>query len=328
MVATVAGIHGGLDIHANRPAGNAVPDGSLYSCSTHGLIYKSNYAGNSWATYATLGAAASGSITASGYTQSTARLLGRTTASTGAIEEITVGSGLSLSAGSLTATGGSSGAQALPIDAAAAAAVGSGDLFSGTSLDGGWASLQSTALASSDRAQDNWLIANIAGSTSGQDRGLKRTFAPAGDFTVYAKLGFIGPLTGNYLWAGIFVGDTTASDTGNRLDLHLLYNGGLHLKFAKELVGAETTIFDNALSSLGNAAALPNTNLIYWPVWLRIERVGTTLTAGISWDGVAFIDQGTTTTIAFTVGKIGIEIGQNSSTNAAVASYNYIATTG
>lgn len=56
----------------------------------------------------TLGAAASGAVTASGLTQTTARLLGRTTASTGAIEEITVGSGLTLSAGSLTATGGSS----------------------------------------------------------------------------------------------------------------------------------------------------------------------------------------------------------------------------
>jgi len=39
----------------------------------------------------------------------TARLLGRTTAATGAIEEITVGSGLSLSAGALTATGVSAG---------------------------------------------------------------------------------------------------------------------------------------------------------------------------------------------------------------------------
>jgi hypothetical protein len=36
----------------------------------------------------------------------TARLLGRTTASTGAAEEITVGSGLTLSAGTLSATGG------------------------------------------------------------------------------------------------------------------------------------------------------------------------------------------------------------------------------
>lgn len=47
-----------------------------------------------------------GAVTGSGLTQATARLLGRTTASTGAIEEITVGTGLSLSAGSLTATGG------------------------------------------------------------------------------------------------------------------------------------------------------------------------------------------------------------------------------
>lgn len=51
MTATVAGIHLGLDTHANRPAANTVPDGSLYSCSTHGLIYKSDYGGNSWATW-------------------------------------------------------------------------------------------------------------------------------------------------------------------------------------------------------------------------------------------------------------------------------------
>lgn len=106
MTATVAGIHLGPDIHANRPAANTVPDASLYSCTTHGLIYKSSYGGNSWSTWATLGAAASGSITASGYTQSTAKMLGRSTASTGAIEEITVGSGLSLSAGTLSASGG------------------------------------------------------------------------------------------------------------------------------------------------------------------------------------------------------------------------------
>ena len=50
-------------------------------------------------------AAPSGSITSSGYTQSTSRLLGRTTASTGAIEEITVGAGLSLSGGSVATSG-------------------------------------------------------------------------------------------------------------------------------------------------------------------------------------------------------------------------------
>ena len=55
------------------------------------------------------GAAASGSITSSGLTQATARILGRTSSSTGSIEEIQLGSGLSLSAGELSATGGGSG---------------------------------------------------------------------------------------------------------------------------------------------------------------------------------------------------------------------------
>lgn len=54
MAATVAGIHLGIDTHANRPAANTAPDGSLYSCSTHSLVYKSNYVGNSWATWAAL----------------------------------------------------------------------------------------------------------------------------------------------------------------------------------------------------------------------------------------------------------------------------------
>lgn len=48
---------------------------------------------------------APGAITTSGLTQATARLLGRTTAGTGAVEEISVGSGLTFAAGSLSATG-------------------------------------------------------------------------------------------------------------------------------------------------------------------------------------------------------------------------------
>lgn len=48
--------------------------------------------------------AAIGAITGSGLTMATGKLLGRSTASTGAVEEITVGSGLSLSAGTLSST--------------------------------------------------------------------------------------------------------------------------------------------------------------------------------------------------------------------------------
>lgn len=53
MANTVAGTHGSGN-HASRPAGNAVPDGSLYSCTTHSLIYVSSYGGNSWSTWASL----------------------------------------------------------------------------------------------------------------------------------------------------------------------------------------------------------------------------------------------------------------------------------
>jgi hypothetical protein len=56
-----------------------------------------------------IGAATRGAITDSGLTMATARLLGRTTAATGAPEEITIGANLTLSAGVLSATGGGGG---------------------------------------------------------------------------------------------------------------------------------------------------------------------------------------------------------------------------
>lgn len=51
------------------------------------------------------GKASTGDVTASGLTMATARLLGRSTASTGSIEEISVGSGLTLSGGVLSSSG-------------------------------------------------------------------------------------------------------------------------------------------------------------------------------------------------------------------------------
>lgn len=60
-----------------------------------------------WTNWQGAASVPSGALTSSGYTMATARLIGRTTASTGAPEEISIGSGLSMSAGSLSATGGS-----------------------------------------------------------------------------------------------------------------------------------------------------------------------------------------------------------------------------
>ena len=59
-------------------------------------------------TAAQVGAVSTGAVTTSGLTMSTARLLGRNTASTGAIEEITLGTNLSFSGTTLNATGGGS----------------------------------------------------------------------------------------------------------------------------------------------------------------------------------------------------------------------------
>lgn len=50
---------------------------------------------------------APGLITSSGLTMGTGKLLGRSTASTGSVEQITIGTGLSLSGGTLTSSGGS-----------------------------------------------------------------------------------------------------------------------------------------------------------------------------------------------------------------------------
>ena len=54
------------------------------------------------------GKASTGAVTGTGITMSTASILGRSTAGTGAIEEISIGTGLTLSAGTLSASGGSS----------------------------------------------------------------------------------------------------------------------------------------------------------------------------------------------------------------------------
>jgi len=53
-----------------------------------------------------LSAAGSGAVTGSGLTVATGRLVGRTTAGTGALEEISIGSGLTLSGGQLSASSG------------------------------------------------------------------------------------------------------------------------------------------------------------------------------------------------------------------------------
>lgn len=88
-------------------SGTALPvaNGGSGAVTLTGIL-KGNGVGAFTAASAGVDYVAPGAYTASGLTMDTARLLGRTTAGNGAAEEITVGSGLSLAAGTLTATGG------------------------------------------------------------------------------------------------------------------------------------------------------------------------------------------------------------------------------
>ncbi len=92
-------------VEATEPSAPSSGRQRLYIDSTTHLLKATNSSG----TDRTNEGISAGAITSSGLTQATARLLGRTTASTGAVEEITVGTGLTLSGGSLTASGGGGG---------------------------------------------------------------------------------------------------------------------------------------------------------------------------------------------------------------------------
>jgi hypothetical protein len=78
-------------------------DGLFDTGSYHKLAKGGTGSGTAAGARTNLGAAASGAVTGSGITMATARILGRTTALTGAIEEISIGLGLNFAAGTLAA---------------------------------------------------------------------------------------------------------------------------------------------------------------------------------------------------------------------------------
>lgn len=51
--------------HASRPAANTVPDGTLYSCTDHGIVYQADEPGNAWNNWATITGAVPGAHAAS-----------------------------------------------------------------------------------------------------------------------------------------------------------------------------------------------------------------------------------------------------------------------
>jgi len=147
--------------------------------------------------------AASGAVGSSGLTMSTARLLGRTTASTGAVEEIQIGSGLSLTAGQLSATGGGIGGGAGNIDNAVIRADGTGA-----------ATLQGSSINITDATTSTTNNVAIQVAHSGQTNS-SLVLSPQG-----AGALIIGPVptgsstTGNARGANAFDGQTLRNAAG------------------------------------------------------------------------------------------------------------------
>src|SRR5262245_17172694 len=277
MAATVAGIHLSGN-HAGRPAANSVPDGSLYSCTTHSLIYQSNFAGNSWATWATLGASPSGSITASGYTQSTGALLGRTTASTGAIEEITVGSGLTLTGGVL----GTSGASGLTVQYPALKPATPTDDFDGASLSGSYtAHTTSGSFATTDcmtQGAKYWPGSMLEIQLSGQTCSTLHRSHSNGDLDFQVG-GVYGEV--NHSGAQFMIGIAALDSAGSGVGV-VAYTDGL---------AYIATITTWAYASQSDNLAYGGLDVqgVQGPMWFRLKRVSGTWTgyyskSGRAWD--------------------------------------------
>ena len=180
-----------------------------------------------------LGAAASGLIESSGLTLESGYLAGRSTAATGAIEKITVSTGLSLSGGVLTATGAGAPANAFYLISQANGTLTNGivisdfqgspdiDVASGSndeftqntsSTPSGWTNVPS---GTPDQINTNgnfsqlYMEADGGGGTNLSLRGIYKAM-PTAPFTMTVKISDAG-LSANHNRMGIFVGEATAS---------------------------------------------------------------------------------------------------------------------
>lgn len=246
----------------------------------------------------------------------------------------TAGQVLTVNAGGTApewAAGGGGGGSALPLDSqASAASYGSGDDFSGTTLDGGWSSLDATPLTTVDASIDGYLVlGNSAAVGNGTLRGIDRAFSPAGDFMIWMRLDNIR-VPGDFVGAAVFAGATDPSNAASakRIDA-VVYDssGSWRCQVNKWSSGTGTNVFDADIGATPLWLDQTSSGRVF-PMWVALRRVGTALSMGVSQDGIEFSWHTTTTTIDFTVATFGISLMQQGSSLDRCVFIDYIATSG
>lgn len=253
-----------------------------------------------------LTAAKSGAVTGSGLTQATSRLLGRTTASTGAIEEISVSAPLTLSSGALGLSSYEAGPPTPPTTA---------DLAT-------WDN-QGTSTAS-----DGTGALIFRGQADGVIHGLIKA-TPSTPFTVYCRVDVGNNTTLNVGTAYNTVGGILFKDTGGdneRLTFFILnqhdVSGGDDVKTyatgIQRWTGASPPVFSSTPVIKYNSKP--------WK-WIKVEFDGTTFTMSAGFDGKNWESIGTETLAAFIDGAASYGVFHYGSAGGPFAQFGYFSTT-
>lgn len=175
----------GPGVHTALPAPDAVPIGSLFSCSTHSLIYRTD--GSSWVTWATLGSGTgSGSLTVQDENGNVA---------TGVTQIDFQGAGVNAAAGSgevvVTIPGGSSGGS-------------SGEAtWTDATMQNSWHNFDSAGYSAPGFRKDGSGVVHLRGFVGGGTTGQPIFTLPVGYRPVGHQL-FATLATGAFGWLDVF----------------------------------------------------------------------------------------------------------------------------
>lgn len=263
----------GPDLHANRPAATAVPAGTLYSCSTHSLLYRSN--GTTWSTWATL---AGGAVVPIGGT--TGQVLKKNSGTDYDMAWGAVSAGASYQPGS---------ADAKPVSPNV-----KDDEFDGTS-SATWSSTPTAPNAwdiNTSRADHAYLKSTGGAVYTGKTQAVPAAYP----YTITTKCSSTGR-TNNHRVGGIILGPSSPSGSSA-----IWYVGGVYatgIRYYERILGT----FAGGYTSDSGAKVQNHWDAFYIKVTVNSA---TSISSWISTDGFAWIPMETAVNPGFTPAVMGV----------------------